>query len=133
MRRVMLDTDTISYFFRGNSSVLMNMGNYLQEYDFVNISVITYYEVLNGLYYRDAKKQLQRFVQFIKKQKVLPLTKISANIAAKTVADLKKTGKIIDHNDILIASIAIEHDLVLVTNNTGHFSRISDLKLANWT
>jgi tRNA(fMet)-specific endonuclease VapC len=39
---------------------------------------------------------------------------------------------LIDNQDILIAGIAIESDLVLVTNNERHFNRISNLTIENW-
>jgi tRNA(fMet)-specific endonuclease VapC len=32
-----------------------------------------------------------------------------------------------------IAAQAISRDLILVTNNTSEFSRISNIKLENWT
>ena len=50
----------------------------------------------------------------------------------KAYADLRKRGKPIGHNDVMIAGIAIDNDLVLVTNNVNHFSRISGLEMDNW-
>jgi predicted nucleic acid-binding protein len=47
-------------------------------------------------------------------------------------ASLKEQGELISDGDILVAAIAVTNDLVLVTNNTNHFSRIKDLKLDNW-
>ncbi len=46
--------------------------------------------------------------------------------ASQIYADLYQQGKIIGDADILIAATAIESDLLLVTNNTAHFSRIKD-------
>lgn len=34
--------------------------------------------------------------------------------------------------DTLIAATALEEDLILVTGNTDHFSRIPGLKIENW-
>jgi len=48
MKQVILDTDIISYFFRGNSKVISKFDKYLIKFGFVNISVVTYYEILNG-------------------------------------------------------------------------------------
>jgi len=33
---------------------------------------------------------------------------------------------------LFIAGIAIENEMVLVTNNEKHFSRIPNLKIQNW-
>jgi tRNA(fMet)-specific endonuclease VapC len=41
-------------------------------------------------------------------------------------------GEIIDFRDAMIAAIAIENDLTLVTRNNFHFKRITDLKLELW-
>jgi rRNA-processing protein FCF1 len=42
MKPVVVDTDTTSYFFRGNADVVAKLDEYLQEYGFVYLSVITY-------------------------------------------------------------------------------------------
>ena len=47
---------------------------YLLEYGYINLSIITYYEILNGLLYKDAKKQLKKFEEFVELHKVIPLT-----------------------------------------------------------
>jgi tRNA(fMet)-specific endonuclease VapC len=50
----------------------------------------------------------------------------------KTKATLEKSGNRLDDMDIMIASIALTFNLVLVTNNTGHFDRIQELNMENW-
>jgi tRNA(fMet)-specific endonuclease VapC len=45
---------------------------------------------------------------------------------------LKIKGETIDDIDLLIAGIAIENEMTLVTNNVNHFGRIIGLKLENW-
>lgn len=57
MKPCLLDTDILSEFLRGNPKVIVRVDKYLKEYGFINISIITYYEILNGLLYKDAKKQ----------------------------------------------------------------------------
>ena len=65
MKLSMLDTDILSEFLRGNPKVIAKVDEHLQEHGFINLSIITYYEILNGLLYKDAKKQLTRFEAFI--------------------------------------------------------------------
>ncbi len=101
-----------------------NAEKYLQEYEAINLSIITYYEILNGLLYKDAKKQFKKFNEFADLNKVLPLTISAAKQAAEIYADLKKKGEPIGHTDCLITGIAIINGLQLVTNNTEHFKRI---------
>ena len=47
-------------------------------------------------------------------------------------AELEKKGEPLDDLDLQIASIALEHNLPLATNNVKHFKRVKDLKLENW-
>lgn len=128
----MLDTDILSEFFRGNAKVIERVDEYLKEHGFISISIITYYEVLNGLLYKDARKQLKRFEEFVELNKVIPLTLPMAKTAASIQADLRIKGTEIGHTDTLIAGIAITSELQLVTNNTDHFKRIKELEIANW-
>lgn len=132
MKQAILDTDTVSYFFRGVPKVVEKVDQYLNEFGFINITVVTYYEVMNGLLYKDAKKQLARFEEFVQLNNVLPLTLTAANLSANVFATLKKTGAPIGHNDVLIAGIALDQDMVLVTNNINHFQRVEGLSIDNW-
>ena len=133
MKPSMLDTDVLSEFLRGNPKVIAKVEEYLKEYDFVCLSVITYYEILNGLLYKDAKKQLSKFEAFVELNKVIPLTLKMTKTAALIQADLRKKGLEIGHTDTLIAGTALTSDFLLVTNNTHHFKRIKGLEIANWT
>ncbi len=132
MKQAILDTDSVSYFFRGAPQVVEKVDQYLKEHGFINITVVTYYEVMNGLLYKDAKKQLARFEEFVRLNNVLPLSLNAATISAEAFAKLRKSGKVIGHNDVLIAGIALEQDMVLITNNTSHFQRIEGLAIDNW-
>ena len=104
MKQALLDTDTISYYFRNQSSVVQHFEAYLSEYGFVNISVVTYYEILNGLYYKDARKQLQIFERFVALNEIIPLTEQSAKRAAQIFGQLRKVGISIGHNDVMIVA-----------------------------
>ena len=132
MKPALVDTDILSEFLRGTSKMVENAEKYLQTYDAVNFSIITYYEILNGLLYKDAKKQLKKFTDFAALNKILPLTISATKQAAEIYAELKKEGQPIGHTDCLIAGIALSNGLQLATNNTDHFKRVKRLELINW-
>lgn len=132
MKQSILDTDVLSEFFRGNSKVIKKVDEHLQEFGFISLSIITSYEVLNGLLYKDAKKQISRFEEFVTLNKVVPLTIRTVKISAKSQAELRKNGSEIGHTDTLIAGVAIANGLQLITNNTIHFKRVKGLDSANW-
>jgi tRNA(fMet)-specific endonuclease VapC len=68
----------------------------------------------------------------IERFKILPIFS-SLDIYAKEKAKLKKEGKIVDDLDLFIGATAISNDMILVTNNERHFSRLTDIKIENWT
>jgi tRNA(fMet)-specific endonuclease VapC len=56
----------------------------------------------------------------------------AARIFGEIRADLARKGKPIGPYDLQIAAIALANDCVLVTHNTGEFSRVVDLKIEDW-
>ena len=90
MKPSMLDTDILSEFLRGNQKVINKVDEHLKEYGFISLSIITYYEILNGLLYKDARKQMTKFEDFVALNKVIPLTLRMAKAAAIIQADLRK-------------------------------------------
>ena len=132
MNPALLDTDIVSYYLRGNQTVRNQVAQYLDEYPFLNFSIFTYYEILSGLRYLDAQQQLAKFQQFVLLNRMLPLTRQSVDIAADIYANLRSQGNLIEDVDLLIASIALEHEYELVTNNITHFDRIPELNVTNW-
>ena len=56
----------------------------------------------------------------------------SAWIAGRLRAELTKHGTPSDFPDLQIAAIALSQNLSVVTGNTKHFDRVSNLKVENW-
>lgn len=133
MKQTLIDTDILSMFFRDNQNVCKHFQKYLTAFNQINISIITYYEILSGLKHQDAKKRLDLFVNFTECNTILPLNTQSAQISSGIYADLRKQGKPIDDIDLLIAGIALANDLVLITHNTSHFKRITTLEMEDWS
>ncbi|MEI8372578.1 MAG: PIN domain-containing protein [Planctomycetota bacterium] len=52
--------------------------------------------------------------------------------AAEIYANLHRRGTLIGDADILIAATAQNHSLVLVTNNTKHFTNVTGLQILSW-
>ena len=133
MKPSLVDTDTLSFFFKRHPSVVSSFEAYSQQYGRVNLSIITYYEILSGLKHRDANKKLEVFLDFAAQNTILSLTEEAATIASEHYATLCKQGQPLEDIDLLIAGIALSNNLVLVTHNTKHFERIEGLEIADWT
>jgi tRNA(fMet)-specific endonuclease VapC len=63
---------------------------------------------------------------------VLPFDEMAGRRFGHLKAELEEEGQPLDDLDLQIASIAVEHNLPLVTNNIKHFQRVKNLKLENW-
>ena len=69
---------------------------------------------------------------FIPKFPVIPIYD-SLDIYAKEKSKLRKQGLMIDDFDILIESPAAKHNLIMVTNNVTHLSRLPNILIEDWT
>lgn len=133
MRSTLLDTDTLTYFLKGNPIVTVRAIQYIEQYGQLNTSLITQYELLHGLLYKDARTQLPRVELLLSHHHVLALTAESVRLSAAVYADMKRRGTPLAHTDVLIAGVAMAGGFALATNNTRHFERIEGLQLVNWT
>ena len=55
-----LDSNIISFYFKGNNTVIKNMEKALTNYDTIVITPISYYEVKRGLLLINAIKQQKK-------------------------------------------------------------------------
>lgn len=127
--RYLLDTDTVSYFLRGNLKLRKRLSNTFGQW---GISAITHSELATLLF---ATKNLQLeniLVEFLKDVETVPFTKSAALEAGRLKARLKESGSPIGPADTLIAGHALSLGVTLITNNTKHFSKVPGLQIANW-
>jgi tRNA(fMet)-specific endonuclease VapC len=64
--------------------------------------------------------------------KILPFDGKAAQTYGKLRAMLEKAGTPTSEPDLRIASIAITTEMILITGNERHFSRIPSLQIENW-
>lgn len=129
--RYILDTDICIYWLKGIS----NIKDKVEQIGIKNIytTIVTTAELYHGAFHsKRVKENLEDVENFIKIIKPLSLTKNSAKRFGRIKSELKIQGEIIDNFDILIASIVLDNEGILVTNNTGHFNRIKKLRIENW-
>jgi tRNA(fMet)-specific endonuclease VapC len=126
-----LDTDFIINIFRnkeGNVKLLKKLID--DDSSEIFITSITLYELLKGCYKsKNFDKNYNIVSNFVSNLNILDFSANNSKIAAKIHSDLEKKGKIIEESDILIASICIEKNYVLITENFKHFENIEELKI----
>lgn len=132
MKKVLIDTDTLSLFLRNQSQVMNSARNYLSYHPGFTFSVVTHFEILRGLKVKDAQAQLKKFKGIRELSTEVNLSTAIVNTAADIYSTFYRAGTIIGDADILIAATAMELGLELVTNNTAHFTRIDGLEVRNW-
>lgn len=72
---------------------------------------------------------LEDFFSFFRS---LPFDGVAARAYGRIRSDLARRGKPIGPNDLLIAATAVANEAILVTHNTGEFSRVTGLVLEDW-
>ena len=70
---------------------------------------------------------------FLASYNILPFDEADAYEFGKIRADLAAAGNIIGAYDTMIAAQAVAKKLVVVTHNTGEFSRVDSIKTEDWT
>ncbi len=123
--KIALDTDIAIKFLNGDKTIEI----FLSKYSEIYLPVIVAGELIFGaLNSKHAKENLIKHKKLISRTEILEIKETTANSYANTRLFLKKKGKPIPENDLWIASLCIEHNIPLISNDT-HFGYIANLKL----
>jgi tRNA(fMet)-specific endonuclease VapC len=98
------------------------------------ISVVVLAELLFGAERHPTRSKTIRgeIEDFRQRLRVLPWSEEAAWAYAQIRAHLQRHGTPIGNMDLLIAAHARAENAVLVTNNTGEFARVPNLRLEDW-
>lgn len=131
MNQYLIDTNIAIYYLKGKFALNKKFEAVISKSCF--ISEITLAELKFGVA-NSAKVEENRKVlaDFLSGVQVLPIFH-SLDLYAIEKSRLRKAGTPVDDFDLLIGCTAVTHNLVLVTNNTEHFKRISKINLEDWT
>ena len=130
---LILDTNTISYYFRGDPQVVPRM-QALRPAD-LGVPALVEYELRYGLLRLPeaaATPRLAALTQLLRPMQLLSFDSDCALYAAKIRVALEAAGTPIGPHDTLIAAIALRHQATLVTRNIDEFSRVPGLICVNW-
>ena len=126
--KTLLDTNIVIELFKGNEFIALSLNNH----PLPNIPFAVLGELLLGAYRSsDSKKHLKQVNNFLTKCNVIKADNHTANHYALIKSALLKKGKPIPENDIWIAAVAQQHNLILITRDK-HFNEIDHLLLDNW-
>lgn len=127
--KYLIDTDIASYYLRGRYNLLDIFER--KGIQNIRLSRITVAE-LEVLAYKNpqAKINLSSIQSFSQNLGILEVDKETWRIYSKMKADYEKRGEPKGDMDFLIASVAKQHNMIVVTRNTSHFEGL--VKVENW-
>ena len=128
----LLDTNIISYWMRGDSSVIQRIKTYTPSDLF--LSTITLAEILYGIEKSPVKKE-ERGEKIHRIMSVLGICSFDEAAAGEYAvirAQLEREGGAISERDAQIASIAKANRLTVATHNVKEFCRVDQLKVEDW-
>jgi len=130
--RYLLDTCVISDFIKGEPNTQARLTQTLPTD--IAVSVITVMELRYGLLINPqrAQKVEPAISSFLTSVTILPFGNVEAEQAVQIRATLKTQGRPIGAYDVLIASTALQHNLLMVTANQREFDRVPSLQTENW-
>lgn len=130
---LILDSNTISYYFRGDPQVVLRLQ--AQRPQDVAVPAIVEYELRYGLLRLPpemAAPRLAALTTLLLPMQKLPFDSECADHAARIRTTLEAAGNPIGPHDTLIAATALRHGATLITRNVREFSRVPGLQWINW-
>ncbi len=130
---LILDSNTISYYFRGDPNVVPRL-QALRPVD-LGVPAIVEYELRYGLLrmpQEAAGPRLAALAQLLRPMQLLAFDSECAAQAARLRVELEALGTPIGPHDTLIAATALRHQATLVTRNVREFARVPGLQVLNW-
>jgi predicted nucleic acid-binding protein len=127
---VCLDTSVLVDNLRGRKETV----DYIRKLEAtgtgLSTTTINSFELFYGAY-RSARreKNLAATKALLQRLAVMELSEAASEEAGKLLAMLESKGERIDFRDLLIAAISKTHEMVFVTRNAEHFSRIPSLEV----
>jgi tRNA(fMet)-specific endonuclease VapC len=126
----LVDTDICSAHLKEVGRVT---SRFLQYTGRVHVSVITVAELFSwALRANTSQRRLQGLLTFLSDVTVLDVDAEVARKFGAIQAQSLDQGQVLPGMDLLIAATALVHGLTMVTHNSGDFSRIPGLPLADW-
>ncbi|MGB9365502.1 MAG: type II toxin-antitoxin system VapC family toxin [Xanthobacteraceae bacterium] len=130
---VLLDTNACIAVMNAKPQARERFRQVRRRREVASVSTITLFELWFGIIKSSRTSentgQLEAFLPTIQ---TVDFDDEDARIAADLRLSLTRAGTPIGSYDLLIASQALRHGLIVVTANVREFSRVPDLRLENW-
>lgn len=132
MNGYLLDTNIVIAHLKGFPIVSQRIRETEIAGHSVRLNAVSYYETKRGLLGIGAPRQLAAFERLWRVLGIVMIDQAVLDKAAELYAVLRASGQLIEDADLLIAVIALVHEMIFVTNNTAHYTRITGLQVEDW-
>ena len=129
--RYVLDTNIFTALLRHEPHTLARVIRATQDEVDLLLCPIVFYEVYRGLRYRDARQQLDFFLNYVTTFIRDEFNSDDWQQAGQLWADLRRQGQQISDADLLIGVYAIQRQAMVVTDNEKHFIPLG-VTTENW-
>ncbi|RYG39088.1 type II toxin-antitoxin system VapC family toxin [bacterium] len=128
----LLDTNAVSRYLSDRPSRIEVRVAELSKSEVATCSIVEA-ELRFGLAKAGAsQKRYARLDGFLQGVWIYDFDSAAAREYGRLRARLEANGEVIGGNDLMIAAIALAHDLTLVTHNMGEFARVTGLRVEDW-
>ena len=120
---MLIDTDVLIWYLKGNENAQKIINANIP----FKISIITYFELIQGMKDKKELKILQKFV----KKWLIEIIQINENISSRAmflVEDFYLSHSM-EMGDALIAATTLENREILLTANDKHYNFIPNIKI----
>ena len=130
--KYLLDTNTCVFALKQRSRVVDQLRKGVPED--LGVAIITVAELWFGARKSVRPEATRREIDaFLRPFEVLPFDHEAADEYARLRFELERIGRPIGERDLLIASIAVAHGLIVVTHNVSEFGRLAGLIVEDWS
>ena len=127
----MMDTNTCIFLMKNFTNVVLQFKE--KRSKGISISSITASELYFGVHNSKTPQDLAVLLaNFLIGVPILDYSATAGDSYGKIRAELKRKNQLIGELDMLIAAHAKSLSLILVTNNTREFERVSGLSIEDW-
>ncbi|QDU25418.1 tRNA(fMet)-specific endonuclease VapC [Anatilimnocola aggregata] len=124
----LLDTNIIIAIFKRDANVLQRLATATEAF----VPLIAIGELYYGAQHSaQVQRNMQEVQAFATQSQVLGCDLVTAEIYGQIKNELKAQGFPIPENDVWIAAIARQHDLIVATRDQ-HFQKVNGLTVESW-
>lgn len=130
--KYLLDTNTCVRILNNSNQQIVERISTTPASD-IYLCTVVQLELYYGAYKSSQQEtNLAKLARLFNQFLILSFDERSAKIAGRIRAQLAALGTPIGPYDLQIAAIALSNTLILVTHNTGEFSRVEGLQIEDW-